>query len=74
MLSFTWNAPPDHPEIRSHEHQTWVVLTFDVLAKDQVKASLYHLGWLDGEKWDAAYDYFNKAWEFVMDSLVKSCE
>jgi len=55
MLSFTWSAPPQYPDIRNHELE------------------LVHLGWLDGEEWDKVYDYFDKAWQSVLDSLEESC-
>lgn len=40
----------------------------------QTKVILDHLGWLDGEKWDEAYTYFDRAWDIVLDSLEESCK
>ncbi|MEX0314511.1 MAG: SRPBCC domain-containing protein [Allomuricauda sp.] len=74
MLSFTWNAPPQYPEIRNHEHKTWVVVTFETIETDKTQVTLHHIGWLDGEQWNQIYDYFNSAWETVLDWLEKSCE
>ncbi|WP_420319961.1 SRPBCC family protein [Flagellimonas sp.] len=74
MLSFTWNAPPQYPEIRNHEHKTWVVVIFDSITADKTKVTLHHLGWLEGKQWDAVYDYFNLAWDTVLDWLEQSCE
>jgi len=73
MLSFTWNAPPQHPEIRKHKHSTWVVVHFKTLG-GQTEVSLQHLGWLDGKLWDDVYDYFDSAWTKVLDWLEESCE
>lgn len=74
MLSFTWNAPPHYPEVRNHEHRTWVVVEFNAVSESQTQVKLTHLGWLNGEQWDAVYDYFDKAWESVLNQLEKSCE
>lgn len=74
MLSFTWNAPPEHPEIRNHNHKTWVVLNFNSISGKQTEVELNHLGWLDGEKWDEVYNYFDSAWDTVLKWLEESCE
>lgn len=73
MLSFTWNAPPEHPEIRNHEHKTWVVVEFIAIDDQKTEVSLKHLGWLDGEKWDDVFNYFVKAWDTVLSWLEESC-
>jgi len=74
MLSFSWNAPPSIPEVRNHPHKTWVVIQFEKIDSGQTKVSLDHLGWLDGEKWDETYAYFDRAWDIVMTSLEESCQ
>jgi len=74
MISFTWNAPPDQPEIRIHPHKTWVVLVFDSTNNNQTKVTLSHLGWLEGEKWEAAYKYFDSVWPVVLTWMADSCE
>jgi len=74
MLSFTWNAPPTIPEVRNHPHRTWVVITLEALAQERTKVTLKHVGWLDGEKWDETFDYFDRAWDLVLKSLQESCK
>lgn len=74
MLSFTWNAPPEHPEIRNHNHKTWVVINFNSISGKQTEVELNHLGWLDGEKWDEVYNYFDSAWDTVLKWLEESCK
>ncbi len=74
MLSFTWNAPPEYPEIRNHKHKTWVVVNFKSIENDKTEIVLHHLGWLKGKEWDDVYNYFDSAWERVLDWLEKSCE
>lgn len=73
MLSFTWNAPPQYPEIRNHKHKTWVVVEFNPISKDKTQVKISHLGWLTGEKWDTVYNYFDEAWGTVLDWLEESC-
>lgn len=74
MLSFTWNAPTRFPKIRNHEHRTWVVIEFNEISEKATEVNLSHLGWLEGEDWDAVYNYFDRAWEIVLDWLATSCE
>lgn len=69
MLSFSWNAPPTIPEIRNQDHHTWVVVQLSDSEDGKTIVSLDHLGWLDGEKWDETYDYFDHAWGHVLSSL-----
>ena len=69
MLSFTWSAPPEYPEIRNNPHKTWIVLLFNEISSEEVEMILYHLGWPKDEKWDGVYNYFSTAWDTVLDWL-----
>lgn len=62
MFSFTWNSPPDLPEIRNQ--RTHVTLKFFPAdpRNSRTKLVLIHDGWGDGEIWDQAYQYFIRAW------------
>ena len=72
MLSFSWNAPPQFETIRNHEYKTWVVLQFKKINEQKTQLELSHLGWPDDEKWLAVFNYFDKAWESVFQSLEQS--
>ncbi len=74
MLSFTWNAPPDYPEIRNHKHTTWIVVNFKSVNENQTEVTVKHLGWLTGEDWDEVYNYFESAWVTVLNWLEESCK
>jgi len=74
MLSFTWNAPPEFPAIRNHEHKTWVVVNFESVDDSQTEVTIQHLGCLDGNEWDQVYNYFNSAWVTVLNWLEDSCK
>ena len=69
MLSFEWNAPPSFGNIR-FEH-TRIVLLFEELPDGKVKVTLSQLGWGKGENWDKLYDYFDKAWGYVLGNFEK---
>lgn len=69
MLSFTWNAPPNHEEIRNHVYKTWVVINMKPIQEQSTEVELIHLGWPEGEKWDAVYAYFERAWSIVFEGM-----
>ena len=77
MLSFSWNAPPKFEHARGRH--TWVVIRFEQLGPRQVKVKLTHLGWDEmksahpnhADEWDQVYDYFAKAWPYVLENLKK---
>ena len=69
MLSFTWNAPPQFPEIRGQ--RTYVTVRFFPEGDGQTKVTLVHGGWGDGGQWDQVYTYFDGAWGRVLANLQK---
>lgn len=77
MLSFSWSAPPQFQHARPH--RTWVVLRFEELESHKVLVKLTHLGWREmkaahpnySDEWDQVYDYFTKAWPYVLSNLQK---
>ena len=72
MLSFDWNAPPHLPNAR--EQRTFVVVRFAPVDAKQTKVTLHHTGWGDGDEWDKAYAYFDRAWTNVLANLKKRFE
>ena len=64
MLSFTWNAPPEIPDIRAQ--RTHVTVRLDAVDSNRTRVSLIHDGWGEGAGWDGAYDYFERAWKRVV--------
>ena len=61
LLSFTWNAPPHLPNVRPQ--RTHVVVRFKELAAGRTQVTLTHDGWGEGDEWDQAFAYFNRAWQ-----------
>ncbi len=60
LLSFSWNAPPELQEAR--KQKTFVIIRFTEVDNNHTKVDLTHIGWGEGGEWDAAYDYFKRAW------------
>jgi uncharacterized protein YndB with AHSA1/START domain len=69
MLSFEWNAPPEFGELRGKH--TIVVLQLEDVGPGQVRVVMSHHGWGKGEDWDKLYEYFDKAWSWVLGNLKK---
>jgi len=69
MLSFEWNAPPEFGLLRGQ--LTRVVILFDTAGPDTTRLNFFHLGWGSGRGWDKVYEYFDRAWGFVLNSLNK---
>lgn len=74
MFSFSWNAPPQFPDIRSGDIYTYVVLNFEKIKPRKTKVRLRHLGWQKGKTWDEVFAYFDNAWGKVLTWLAESFE
>lgn len=74
MLSFEWNAPPAIPALREADVKTVCVVEFDSLDENTTKITHSQLGFGEGEDWDAYWDYFDKAWGYVLENCRKSFE
>ena len=70
MLSFQWNAPPQYPQAR-WEH-TWVVVELAAAGEGKTDVTLTHLGFGEGEEWEQVYQYFDRAWDVVLQRLALS--
>lgn len=70
-FSFSWNAPPQFPEVRNHPHKTWVSIMFQPLTPNATELTLYHTGWPLDKRWDSVYAYFDKGWSYVFEQLAK---
>ena len=68
-FSYTWNAPPEIPEIRGQ--RTQVTVELEALSPNRTRVRITHQGWGEGEAWDRAYAYFDRAWgKIVLPRLV----
>lgn len=78
MLSFTWNAPPEHAHARSLH--TWVVIRLDDAGPMQTRLRLSHLGF-EGhakahsgheEEWKTVRKHFVEAWPRVLEAFRRT--
>lgn len=70
MFSFTWNAPPEFPEIR--EQKTHVLVRLMTIDGNKTLVTLSHDGWGESKEWQQVREYFVRAWgEVVLPRLVK---
>jgi len=60
MLSFTWNAPPELPAIRSQ--YTHVVIRLSAINESETLVQLTHDGWGVTPEWKQGIAYFQSAW------------
>lgn len=72
MLSFSWNAPPEYPEIR--KLKSIVVVQFIDMGAEGTRVKLSHHGFGDGSQWDAVHQYFTEAWPRVLKNLKTKLE
>lgn len=69
QVVFEWNAPPTIPVIRPL--RTLVYLDFKPLPDNRTELTLRNFGYGDGEEWQKAKAYFQRAWPAVMANLEK---
>jgi len=74
MLSFTWNAPPAFPAVRSGGEHTFVVVELEPAGAGKTRVTLTHLGWFEGGEWDQVFAYFERAWGVVLGRLAHRFE
>lgn len=73
MISFTWDAPPQYPEIR--KQRTSVSIHFYPVTASESIVTLTHTGWGQGEDWNTVFNHFEQAWSgFVLPNLKYSLE
>jgi uncharacterized protein YndB with AHSA1/START domain len=73
MISFTWDAPPQWPEMR--KNRTAVAINLYKIKDSETLVTLTQTGWGQGAEWNAMLEYFDKAWGgFVLPNLKYSLE
>ncbi|HUV29564.1 MAG TPA: SRPBCC domain-containing protein [Acidobacteriota bacterium] len=66
VLSFSWNAPPSIPRLRETGGQTRVIVQFEEVGEGRTRIKLSQQGFGSGEDSDKYYEYFSKAWPYVL--------
>jgi len=73
MIAFSWTFPPAVPELRNADERTQVIVLLDDL-EEHVHVRLYAHGWQEGEPWQRGWDYFDRAWRYVLDAMKQHLE
>jgi uncharacterized protein YndB with AHSA1/START domain/uncharacterized protein YciI len=68
MLAVSWNAPPQFPRVRGL--RTQLILHFEDAVPGHCRVRLVNHGYGEGEEWDQAFAYFERAWGFVMTNFA----
>ncbi len=71
LICFTWNAPPGQA---TRERRTWVAVQIEELGDGRTNVTLSHAGFGEGDDWDETYDYFDQAWDQVLDAMKTNLE
>lgn len=71
MLSFSWNAPPQYKKVRESKYKAWVVVNFRRIEENRTEVTLNHFGWPNIEDWNDVFEYFNTAWDQVLNDFGK---
>jgi len=73
VLAFDWTFPPSIPSLRGRQAKTQVVVRFE---EDEggTRILFSQIGWQEGEDWDAGYDYFDQAWDYVLQTMKEHLE
>lgn len=74
VLAFDWTFPPSIPSLRAARAKTQVVVQLDELEGGGVRVRFAQLGWRQGEDWDQGWEYFDRAWSWVLEQMKKSLE
>lgn len=70
-VSFTWNFPPSIPTLR--DQHTLVRVGFQVGATPgHTRVVLRQSGWKSDGSWPEGFEYFKRAWGFVLGNFAKS--
>jgi uncharacterized protein YndB with AHSA1/START domain len=73
-LVFTWKGPDQFAQLMNEPvPATSVEVTFQ-MEKDRTRVLVEHSGWGNGYSWNEAWEWHNKAWEEVLQSLVSGME
>lgn len=70
MIHFTWNVPPMFEALRKSKARTNVQITFEAIY-GLTQIVLKNSGYLDDPIWTEVYTYFDKAWDYVLNNLIK---
>lgn len=76
-LCFTWNFPPSLPSLRNQH--TIVCVRFEALGSEETSSAetrvvLRQSGWRDDGDWPEGFEYFQRAWGFMLRNFADSVD
>jgi uncharacterized protein YndB with AHSA1/START domain len=71
-ITFTWNSPPQFEKTRKSSHKTIVEITLTAVSEKQTEVKINHSNWPQNIDWEDVFDYFDIAWDVVLNNLDKS--
>lgn len=69
MLVFSWTFPPAVASLRKAGAMTQVVVRFETASNGRTRVRLDAVGWQEGDDWAAGRQYFDNAWDIVLQRL-----
>lgn len=70
-IIFTWNSPPHFDKVRKSHHKTIVEIALKAVSDDQTEVKITHSNWPQDVNWDDVFDYFDIAWDIVLNNLER---
>ncbi len=70
-LKLSWNAPPSLPHHRDVNFRSFVEITIEY-KNNQTKLTLENGGYPEDSYYDDVYNYFDRAWTFVVKGLTEA--
>ncbi|MEM1424542.1 MAG: SRPBCC domain-containing protein [Planctomycetota bacterium] len=71
LICFSWIAPPGQA---TRSERTWVAVQIRDAGDGATEVTLSHAGFGEGDAWDETHDYFDRAWDVVLDAFERNLE
>lgn len=68
QLAFQWKGPDQYAHFMNTPPQTHVEVNFTP-KKQETELTIKHTGWKEGDQWQEAKEWHNKAWQGVVAAL-----
>jgi tetratricopeptide (TPR) repeat protein len=73
-LTFDWTFSPATPTLRAQGATTRVVVAFEPVDAGGTRVRLSARGWQEGEEWERGFQYFERAWHWVLQEMKRGLE
>ncbi|KQL44903.1 ATPase [Brevibacillus choshinensis] len=73
-LGFTWKGPDDFADLMNHDDSLTYVLVSLSENEGKTRIVIEHFGWKEGEEWENARSWHERAWFHALSSLRAAIE